>query len=88
MGLGGGGGEGILAVAVVPMEAIPMAEPQILAGGKTVGLRADLLDCHNCRLPLKPPIFKVRSAGRPSSPRFIFPLSCIWHGVTERIWCA
>ncbi|VAH85865.1 putative E3 ubiquitin-protein ligase SINA-like 9 [Triticum dicoccoides] len=58
MGLGGGGGEGILAVAVVPMEAIPMAEPQILAGGKTVGLRADLLDCHNCRLPLKPPIFK------------------------------
>ncbi|VAH69698.1 putative E3 ubiquitin-protein ligase SINA-like 6 [Triticum dicoccoides] len=56
MGLGGGGGEGVL--AVVPMEAIPMAEPQIVAGGKIVGLRADLLDCHNCRLPLKPPIFK------------------------------
>ena len=73
MGLGGGGGEGVL--AVVPMEAIPMAEPQIVAGGKIVGLRADLLDCHNCRLPLKPPIFKVRSAGRPSSPRFRFSFS-------------
>lgn len=70
MGLGGGAGEGIL--AALPVDAIPLTEPQIVAGGRTVGLRADLLDCHNCRFPLKPPIFKVRSAGHSSSPRFGF----------------
>jgi hypothetical protein len=58
-GVGGGGGEGALAV-VAMVDAAMETDPQQVVGARMVGMPAELLDCHTCRLPLKPPIFKVR----------------------------
>jgi hypothetical protein len=57
---GGGSGEG--ALDVLPAEATVKTEPQQVVRARMVHMPAEMLDCHACHLPLKPPIFKVRSS--------------------------
>ncbi|XP_047085160.1 putative E3 ubiquitin-protein ligase SINA-like 6 [Lolium rigidum] len=46
---GGGSGDGAL---------VPEPQPQQVVRARTVHMAAEMLDCHTCHLPLKPPIFK------------------------------
>jgi hypothetical protein len=55
--MGNVGREG--AHAVLPTATAIAAEPEQAVAARMLYIPAELLDCHACRLPLKPPIYKV-----------------------------
>ena len=73
--------------ALVVVEAMPEA-PQM-----DIRMDVALLHCQACLLPLRPPVFKVRSRLRPECSKISIPRSRIWLGVDERkekcsFWCS
>jgi hypothetical protein len=59
---GGGSGDGAL---------LPEPQPKQAVRARTEHMAAEMLDCHACHLPLKPPIFKVRSTNQRPNLSFL-----------------